>query len=337
MNYWQIAAGEGVRDYSNVFLKFGIMLMGSGSPGPYFENKASYLGYHDWRARVVDFAERAKKGDIVILKKPQHQEWEVQAVGRIIGDYEYIDQFDDVEGWNIPHCRKVEWVCPENSEVKLSVKGLTRGTFKAVHQSDVINRAKSFLDEGKKFPVSEIPPDAKRMSDEDLIESLIDNGLRPDESERVIETIWRVRRLARWYVRHGEDISEYETRTFLIVPILLALGWSEQRIKIEWKKMDIAFFKGVYGKNESPCMILESKRMWEGLSYAKGQAENYAKLYPKCSRSVVSDGMCYRLYEKENNSWVWKAYMNLLRLRDAHPYEKGITGAAQLFVNLMPK
>ena len=33
MNYWQVAAGEGSRDYSDVFLKFGIMLVGGGDPG----------------------------------------------------------------------------------------------------------------------------------------------------------------------------------------------------------------------------------------------------------------------------------------------------------------
>ena len=30
MNYWQVAAGDGGRDYSEVFLKYGVMLIGLG-------------------------------------------------------------------------------------------------------------------------------------------------------------------------------------------------------------------------------------------------------------------------------------------------------------------
>ena len=138
-------------------------------------------------------------------------------------------------------------------------------------------------------------------------------------------------------MKSGRDLSEHETRAFLITPLLLALGWSEQRVKIEWKNIDMALFREVYKRGDEPCIILESKRMWEGLRYAQRQAEKYAKLYPLCLRLVVSNGICYRLYEKEDNSWVWKAYMNLLKLKDPHPYETDIEGATHLFVNLMPK
>lgn len=33
MNIWQINAGKGSRDYSSVFLKFGVMLVGADDPG----------------------------------------------------------------------------------------------------------------------------------------------------------------------------------------------------------------------------------------------------------------------------------------------------------------
>jgi len=146
-----------------------------------------------------------------------------------------------------------------------------------------------------------------------------------------------VRRLGRWYARHGRDLSEHETRTFLITPLLLALGWSEQRVKIEWKNLDIALFREVYKRGEEPYMIVESKRMWEGPKYAEGQVKKYARLYPRCLHLVISDGICYRLYQKEDDRWVWKAYMNLLKLKDRHPYEIEIQGATNLFINLMPK
>lgn len=334
MNYWQVAAGEGARDYSSVFLQYGLMLIGAGDPGPYFQNKAYYAGHRGWRAQVVAFAERVAREDIVILKRPHHRQWQIQAVGRVTGDYEYLEQFDDVEGWDLQHCRRAEWVCPKR---KVLAKGLTMGTFKRINRREVVDEVKKLLEEGEKQEAREIPPAAKAISDEDLVEALIENGLRPGDSERVVGTIWGVRRLGRWYARHGRDLSEHETRTFLITPLLLALGWSEQRLKIEWRNIDIALFREVYERGEEPCMVLESKRMWEGLGYAERQAERYAKSYPKCLRLVVSDGICYRLYQKEDNSWVWKAYMNLLKLKDHHPYEAHIEGAAHLFVNLMPK
>ena len=334
MKYWQVAAGEGAREYSSVFLKYGVMLIGAGDPGPYFDNKGYYTGHRGWRAQVVNFAEHVAKDDIVILKRPHHREWRIQAVGRIIGDYEYLEQFDDVEGWDLQHSRRVEWVCPKEIEL---TKHLSMGTFKGVNRKEIVDRARKMLEEGEKQESRQIPLIARRVSDEDLVESLIGNGLRPADSERVVDTVWRVRRLGRWYARYGQDLSEHETRTFLITPLLLALGWSEQRVKIEWKNIDVAFFREVYKRGNEPCMILESKRMWEGLRYAEGQAKKYAKLYPKCLRLVVSDGICYRFYEKEDDSWVWKAYMNLLKLKDPHPYETDIEGATHLFINLMPK
>lgn len=334
MNYWQVAAGEGARDYSTLFLCYGIMLIGGGNPGPYFENKAYYKGHRDWRVQVVSFAERVAKGDVVILKRPHHQQWDILAVGQVIGEYEYLEQFEDVEGWDLQHCRRVQWFCPREAE---RTEGLSMGTFRRVNRKIVIDKATKLLEEGEKQESREIPPVPRTISDEDLVESLIANGLRPADAESVVETIWRVRWLGRWYERHGQDLSEHETRTFLVAPLLLALGWSEQRVKIEWRNLDMALFKEVYKRGQEPCMILESKRMGEGLRYAERQAERYAKLYPSCLRLVVSDGICYRLYHKEDDKWVWKAYMNLLKLKDRHPYEAEIQGATNLFVNLMPK
>ncbi len=126
MNFWQVAAGERNRDYSSVFTEFGVMLVGSGNPGPFFERQNYYKGHNDWRRQVVRFAQKAKLGDIVILKKPHGTQWEILAVGRVVGEYEYQEQFEDVDGWDLQHCRRVEWVKPS---LPFYVKGLSRGTF----------------------------------------------------------------------------------------------------------------------------------------------------------------------------------------------------------------
>lgn len=335
MNFWQVAAGDRDRDYTSVFLQFGIMLVGPGDPGHFFEHKDYYKGPSGWRADTINFAEAAELGDIVILKMPHGMQWQIVAVGRITGEYEYSELFEDVEGWDLQHCRTVEWVCPQE---KVYVKGLARGTFRKVYQQSPKDTAIQVLDRGKQIHSEVLPTSARQVSDERLVEDLVDSGLRPADAETVIRTILRVRRLARWYSAHGKDISEHETRTFLIVPVLQALGWSEQKMKVEWRNIDIAFFHHVYGAKDNPCiMILESKRMLEGLSYAEGQVQRYQKELPECSRLIVSDGICYRLYEKQDDRWKWVAYLNLLRLRDRHPYLVDIKGASEVFVSMMPK
>lgn len=37
MTIWQIAAGDGNRYYDDVFLKYGVILVGPGSEGEYFQ------------------------------------------------------------------------------------------------------------------------------------------------------------------------------------------------------------------------------------------------------------------------------------------------------------
>lgn len=64
-------------------------------------------------------------------------------------------------------------------------------------------------------------------------------------AELFVKVVHRIRDLGQWYrdrVREGIKVKEHETRTFLIVPLLLALGWPEQKLKIEWYNIDIAFF-----------------------------------------------------------------------------------------------
>lgn len=337
MNYWQVASGEGARDFYSVFLDFGVMCIGAGDPGPYFQKREYYKG-RPWGSQVVRFAEEVSEENVVILKKPAEGRWLIRAVGRVKGPYDYLEQFSDVEGWDLQHCREVEWSRPKE---RLVTDGLVKGTFKRVRHSGIKELAAGILETGEVHVSEEIPPPAGAISDEDLVEHLIGNGLRPGDAETVIHTIWRVRRLARWYEKHGEDLGEHEIRTFLIVPILLALGWSEQKMKIEWRNTDLSLFSHIYSRGDEPCMIVESKRMGEGLDYAERQVVKYAHDFPSCRHIIVSDGIRYNLYIRQDNQWDmkqdFKAYMNLLKLKDRHPYLVNVKGAPDLFINLMPQ
>jgi hypothetical protein len=171
---------------------------------------------------------------------------------------------------------------------------------------------------------------------------LINHGLRIADAENFAQTINRIRRLVNWYRKNRVDASEHETRTFLIIPLLLALGWTEQKLKIEWNKIDIAFFEKPYIQNSSSntCIsILESKKLWDGLSYAKSQAQTYATKYPESNRMIVSDGCCYKLFKREGISWNDhpSAYLNILKPKHRHPFNLDIGGAPDVFLSLMGK
>ena len=337
MNYWQVAAGDGERDYSGVFIKFGVMLVGPGNPGNYFENKDTYKKHH-WGSQVKAFAEQVRDGDIVVLKRPSRKQWQVLAVGKVKGEYQYLPVFDDVEGWNLQHCRLVEWFLPKDKKI---ISGLARGTFSKIWKPAVAEQVKQALDLGRPISSQSLPEVAAKLSDEDLINRLINNGLRPKDAEDLTQTIARIRRLVRWYWSYGADIKEHETRAFLILPLLFALGWSEQRLKIEWKATDIAFFEKPYNrqnKDAKNCtMILESKRFWGGLTYAERQVKKYAKDFPNCRRLIVSDGCCYKLFKRQDDEWIYNAYLNILEPRSRHPYEVEKGGAQDVFLSLMPK
>jgi len=332
MKYWQIAAGDGSRDYTDVFTKFGVILVGPGSDGEYFSNSTIYKEY----SFISVIAENINKDDIVVLKRPSGKEWEIIAVGKVTSGYVYADVFGDVDGWDLQHCRKVIWKRPKTETV---ISGLRRGTLLGINNQYAIDTANSIWESASSITISSepIPQKTDEISVDELIDSLIVKGLPVHDAEIITSTIWRLRRIAKWYSSHGSEVGEHEIRTFLIVPLLTSLGWAEQKIKIEWNNIDVALFDTSYSSESKPLVIIESKRLWDGLRYAHDQAIGYAKSHPTCDRFVVSDGIRYKLYKRLENAWHYTAYMNLLSPKRIHPYEKDIAGAEAFFLSLVPK
>jgi hypothetical protein len=333
-NYWMVATGDQSRSYSEVFLRFGVLLLGSGNPGP-FKGHENWYRENPSEKYVAWLGEEMQIRDRVILRDPHERK--LVAVGEVSGDIDWKENFEDVEGWDIQHCRQVSWkVARTKREAPRRGMRLNK-----VQDPALIEWADKTWEEGKIRPAQELTPLPAEVSDEELVQHLISIGLRVTDAEVVTGTIRRVRRLATWYRDNGQDISEHETRTFLIVPLLLALGWPEQRIKIEWDRLDIALFRHPYCKYDeqgNPCiMILESKRLWDGLLFAEGQAQSASKEFPSCSEIVISDGICYRLYRKGSKGWDWKAYVNISTMRNRHPYYGEIGGALDIFTTLLPK
>ena len=203
---------------------------------------------------------------------------------------------------------------------------------------DVEQQAHALWESAAPVSSRELPEPARPVEIEDLIDPLIEEGLPVSRAEEVVSTMNRIIRLASWYSRHGGVVGEHEIRTFLIVPLLLALGWPEQCIKIEYSRADVALFDHPYTGDGTPTTVIESKRLYEGLgAHVAEQAAGYAASFERCKRLVVSDGFRYRLVEAdEDGAWTDRAYANLLRLRDRDPLTD-LSGADKLFLALLPR
>ena len=319
--------------------------MGTGNPGSFLEFPEKYKGIKGWQRKIVSLAEMVKQGDVVILKKGHGASGRIVAVGRVSGDYEFLPQFDDVEGWDIRHGRKVDWVMPPIS--KISADGLSRGTIKRVLRADVKETACKLLNQQQSPERPEnLPPPAAKLTDDGLIEALTAEGVQWRYAAAIGQVIQQMRALAGWYIQHMSRISEHEVRTFLIVPLLQALGWSEKQIRIEWgvgqARADTALFSEEFTKDTKPYLVLESKRFGMGLHRVERQAIKYAG---ECNRIVISTGDRYWLFEK-GTCQRWdreamrekhlQAYMNIFFLKDRHPYLPGVGGAPELLKSLMP-
>lgn len=345
MGYWQVSAGYGGekgggRNYSDVFLDYGVMLIGPGEYDSYRTNVPRYEREKDGR-EVIRFAEEVNTGDVVVLKRPVRAHWEVLAVGVVKSDYEWMPMFDDVEGWDIRHGRRVKWVRPAEGEGQIN--GLTQGRFKRIDNKEAKQAIEHILEFGTQVRSGDLPSPVQGLDDEDLTNTLMNNGFKSEDATRCVQTFHRIEDLATWYrdrVRKGIKVREHETRTFLIVPLLQALGWPPEQLKIEWRNIDIAFFEKPYYEETDQCiMILESKRLLESLATkVEDQVTGYSSKCPNCEKLMVSDGCSYKLYEKSrSDNWEFSAYLNILKPRVSHPYRKNIGGASDVLSSLLSR
>jgi hypothetical protein len=327
MNYWQIAAGSAGREYSNSFLKYGMAFVG----GP----------------KQIATMNEVDPGDIVILKQGTGK---ILAAGEVVqrkgqhkgsGDKQWLRDFD---GWDLEAYCFVDW---RQSNSPVTTSGLTRATIQRVHQQKHRDIANHILARGKAFPLSPEPLETEKIEDKEILKFLIKEGLRPSDADELTTTLSRIRLLADYYYNHceWEDIREHETRTFLVIPLLLALGWSEQQLKIELPcssgRIDIACFPKSYKRNNEECIaIIETKDFSSGLDYAPHQARTYSKDLPVCKAVIVTNGYCYKTFLRDKTGQFLtapSAYLNLLSPRKRYPLDpKNVGGALDAIKWLLP-
>jgi hypothetical protein len=309
--YWQIAAGSERygRDYADYFLRHGIAFVG----------------------REYDAMGEVDVGDVVLLKRGVSK---VVAVGEVVarnGVHRGKDDKDwlcDFDGWNLGAYCYVDWGVPAKP---IQTNGLTRTAIQRAWK----DKHHTLADKLLSLPIQPLEPEpgpTALISDDQILEFMIVQGLRPSAADELTDTVRKIRLLAHYYYKEcwWEDMGEHETRTFLVAPLLLALGWAEQQVKVELHcsggLIDVACFSRPYERKKEDCVLLiETKDFGSGLHYAPDQARGYAADFANCQVLVVTNGWCYKTFPRVKKTGLFSekpsAYMNLLQPRDKHPLD----------------
>ena len=259
------------------------------------------------------FASEVREGDILLLRSGSSQ---VQALGIIAGGYIYLDQFDDVSGWDLQHARRVRWFrLPEDHLLDGAV--FMGSTFGRVGQPEVISYAERFVNSPPRdWQLASLPPLPPEEPDLDEVPTVL---------EDVVAIACDLGGGLYWDGQaFGQPPSESEMVAHLVVPLLRSLGWAEEQIAVEWHYIDVALFRDLPRSAETCHLIVEAKQVGLGLDDALEQAKAYAQTIGAKCDILVTNGIRYRLHARDQG-YAQVAYANLGRLRQS---------AAELFARL---
>ncbi|MCI0602498.1 hypothetical protein L0156_05745 [bacterium] len=240
---WQISAGPASRSYADLFLKSGVALLGPGDPGPWKPDKSDdhYEGGY-----VRRFASEVIVGDTFLLRKGISG---IRAIGLVAGDYTYLNQFDDVNGWDLQHCRRVRWFdLPQEHNFATPVFGANPPRLSRVSNVEVLDFVRRFLNSPPThWQTSPLPP----MPKEELLLEEIPVYLR--------NLVAQVTDVAQLYLNEtdfGNYPSEDEMIVHFVVPFFYSLGWPPELVAIKWRYVDVAVFKNLPRTPENCCSLL---------------------------------------------------------------------------------
>ncbi len=341
---WQQAAGDTNRDYSDLCIRWDVILNGPAWPGAWPGCIQTLQDHSITPRKITDlrrFAEEMADGDIVVLRIGTSS---VRGVGQVVGPYAWHPEFGDVDGWDLQHIRRVRWLWKGHSNPQSFEKY-------ALKQGDTTQRLK-----GGEGPVLEwlagltIAPtewlrplislpssdDNGDIAVEEISEFLFDHGVASASITNLLGEIGELTRIAKWYQRNGKP-SEHETVAYLVVPLLRALGWTPQRMAVEWNHVDVALFDRLPRSDSSLCIVVEAKKMESSCLSAVSQAKSYAEGKEGCYRLIVTDGLRYGVYVRNQlEPFRLYAYLNLTRLRRDYPiYE--CKGAEDALLAMTPE
>lgn len=297
---WQVSSVPANRNHADIFIRYGVALVTPGDSGAW-----SPARNKDFEDDVVQrFAQDAQIGDILLLRNSTAS---IYAVGLIASEYMYLPQFDDVNGLDLQHARRVRWFeLPEPYDFGLPVFGAISQRFSGVQRSDVIDYAQKFInsppDHWKSAPLPNLPVEQQALEDVPL---------------KLRDLVAQVNDLQNLYLdekNFGEPPAEDEMIMHYVVPFLRALGWSVEHIALKWHYVDITLFHSLPRVPENIQFIIEAKRLGTSVEAAFKQALGYVQALGVERDIVVTDGIRYRFYSAKQN-YEPVAYANLARLK----------------------
>ncbi len=182
-------------------------------------------------------------------------------------------------------------------------------------------------EENINYELKELPEnEVREVEKEEISKYLFDKGVASQIINDLHDRIDELIRIARWYNRQSNP-SESKTVAYLTVPLLRALGWTPQKMVIEWNKIDIALFVNLPRKDEFLTAVVEAKKKGNSCLTAWSQAQRYAEIKNRntCQRLIVTDGLRYGVYLKDDNDGFVnspEAYLNLTKLLEKYPLYK---------------
>ena len=217
---WQVSAGPTDRSYADQFLKYGVALIGPGDAGLWSPDRSD----EEFEGGFVRrFASELCSGDVLLLRTGQTA---IRAVGLVTGKYQYLPQFDDVNGWDLQHGRRVRWCpLPEPYDFGRPVFGANPTRISRVHVTDIVDYANRF--------VRSAPTDWQTRALPSLPKEEAELKAPPPELQEIVAQVHDLLGLY-WDVNiFKEQPMEDELVAHCVVPFLRALGWPIERIAVK--------------------------------------------------------------------------------------------------------
>jgi len=288
---WQVSSGPASRAYTEVLLRHGVALIGPGDAGPWTSERDDdeFDG-----GFVRRFASEIATGDIVLMRTGVAT---IAAVGLVASDYLFAHAFDDVNGWDLQHARRVRWCrLPTDHVLQSTAFGANPARCSRVWNEEVVDFAERFIksppSHWQTMPLQELPTEDPAL---DRV---------PDALQGIVAEAADLVPLMQDREVFGVHPSEDELIAHFVVPFLRTLGWPPERIAVKWRCIDVAVFRSLPRTPENCHLVIEA------LAQAKGYVESLG--LPR--DVIVTDGIRYRMYAAERG-FEPVAYANLARLK----------------------
>ena len=297
---WQLVGTGAGRPYADEMIRYGVMLAGPGDAGPW--TSTTFNDNFALRDTLRWFAETAELNDRVVLRMGRTT---IRAVGLIAGPYEYSDRFDDVNGLDRQHYRRVRWFeLPSEYDFGELVFGQQPGSFSRTRNGVVRAFVERLLaSDPRAWQTAPLPPFPPQ-------ELPLENA-----PPRLMALIGQAQDLLVTYadgLRFGAAPSEDELVAHFAVPLLRELGWPAELVGVKWRNVDIALFRSLPRSPDNCELVVEAKRLGVGVEPALIQARGYVRALSLTCDVAVTDGIRWRRYARAMD-YAPCGYANLAR------------------------